>query len=142
MAFTPQVEPLLVLEGLGKTYPRPESGGSYSVLEDIDLSVMPGEIVALLGRSGSGKSTLLRSVAGLIKPTKGVVYSGGKRVDAPNPDVAMVFQSFALLPWLTVVENVEVGLEAQQLDKKQVKKRSQEALRLVGLDGFENAYPK
>jgi NitT/TauT family transport system ATP-binding protein len=104
--------------------------------------VMPGEIVALLGRSGSGKSTLLRSVAGLIKPTKGVVYSGGKRVDAPNPDVAMVFQSFALLPWLTVVENVEVGLEAQQLDKRQVKKRSQEALRLVGLDGFENAYPK
>jgi len=134
--------PLLKIENLGKTYPRPESGGSFTVLDDVNLTVMPGEIVALLGRSGSGKSTLLRSVAGLIKPSKGVVYSGGRLVNAPNPDVAMVFQSFALLPWLTVIENVEVGLEFQQLERKQVRKRSLEALRLVGLDGFENAYPR
>jgi len=135
-------DPLLVIENLGKTYPRPESGGSFTVLDDVNLTILPGEIVALLGRSGSGKSTLLRSVAGLIKPSKGAVYSGGKLVKAPNPDVAMVFQSFALLPWLTVIENVEVGLEFQQLDRKQVRKRSLEALRLVGLDGFESAYPR
>lgn len=142
MFITSQTKPLLVVEHLEKTYPRPESGGSFTVLDDVNLAVMPGEIVALLGRSGSGKSTLLRSVAGLIKPTKGVVYSGGRLVKEPNPDVAMVFQSFALLPWLTVVENVEVGLEVQNLERKQVRRRALEALKLVGLDGFENAYPR
>lgn len=142
MAFAPLKQALLVVEHLGKTYPRPESGGSFTVLEDISLTVSPGEIVALLGRSGSGKSTLLRSVAGLIKPSKGVIYSAGRIVNEPNPDVAMVFQSFALLPWLTVVENVEVGLEVQNLERKEARRRSQEALKLVGLDGFENAYPR
>ncbi len=135
-------ESLLVVDRLGKTYPRPESSGFFTVLEDISLSVATGEIVALLGRSGSGKSTLLRSVAGLIKPSSGRVLSGGKPVIGPNPDVAMVFQSFALLPWLTVAENVEVGLEALQLDRKEIRKRSSEALKMVGLDGFENAYPR
>lgn len=133
---------LLRIEGVSKIYPRPESGGSFTVLDDVSLSVNSGEIVALLGRSGSGKSTLLRTISGLIKPTKGAVYSDGKPVTGPNRDVAMVFQSFALLPWLTVVENVEIGLEALKLDQKEARRRSHEALKIVGLDGFENAYPK
>lgn len=135
-------QPLLRIEKVTKTYPRPESGGSFTVLEDVSLNVMPGEIVALLGRSGSGKSTLLRAIAGLSMPSKGAVYSAGAPVGGPNPDVAMVFQSFALLPWLTVMENVEVGLEAHKLDNKEVRKRSIEALKMVGLDGFEKAYPR
>lgn len=134
--------PLLRIGGLTKTYPRPESGGSFTVLDGVDLEIREHEIVALLGRSGSGKSTLLRSIAGLIKPSSGFVESGGKRVTGPNPDVAMVFQSFALLPWLTVVENIEVGLEAQKVDSKESRRRANEALKMVGLDGFENAYPR
>lgn len=133
---------LLKVEKVGKTYPRPESGGSFTVLEDVSLDVRGGEVVALLGRSGSGKSTLLRIVSGLIKPSKGAVYSSGRAVAGPNKDVAMVFQSFALLPWLTVTENVELGLEAQQLDHRETRKRSHEVLRMVGLEGFEKAYPK
>src|SRR5580658_5172739 len=142
MAIAPSPQPLLHIEGITKTYPRVDSGGSFTVLEDVTLSIMPNEIVALLGRSGSGKSTLLRTVAGLIKPTKGAVYSSGNPVTGPNADVAMVFQSFALLPWLTVTENVEIGLEALRLDHKETRKRSQEALKMVGLDGFGKAYPK
>jgi NitT/TauT family transport system ATP-binding protein len=133
---------LLSVEGITKTYPRPESGGSFTVLDEINLTVKKGEILALLGRSGSGKSTLLRIVSGLIKASKGVVSSSGVPVTGPNPDVAMVFQSFALLPWLTVAENVELGLEAQHLDQKEARKRSHDAIRMVGLEGFEKAYPK
>lgn len=142
MATVTQTQPLLRIDGICKVYPKPESGGSFTVLEDITLSVMPGEIVALLGRSGSGKSTLLRHVAGLSKPTRGTVFSNGVPVDGPNSDVAMVFQSFALLPWLTVVENVEIGLEAKRLDQREVHRRAADALRLVGLEGFERAYPR
>jgi NitT/TauT family transport system ATP-binding protein len=142
MATAPTIQPLLHIEGVGKVYPKPESGGSFTVLEDINLTVVPGEIVALLGRSGSGKSTLLRSIAGLSKPTKGVVYSNGVKVDGPNGDVSMVFQSFALLPWLNVMENVEIGLEAKRLDSKEAHRRVTDALRLVGLEGFEKAYPR
>jgi len=142
MSTTTQVQPLLQIDGVCKVYPKPESGGSFTVLEDISLSVLPGEIVALLGRSGSGKSTLLRSIAGLSKPTKGTVYSNGSAVKGPNADVSMVFQSFALLPWLNVLENVEIGLEAKHLPSTEVHRRANEALRLVGLEGFEKAYPK
>lgn len=142
MARAPAVTPILRIDRITKTYPRADSGGSFTVLDDVNLTVYPGEIVALLGRSGSGKSTLLRLIAGLIQPTKGVVYSGERAVDAPNPDISMVFQSFALLPWLTVVENVEIGLEATHLEPREARRRSLEALRLVGLEGFERAYPK
>ena len=112
MSVTAPAQPLVRIENLSKTYPRPESGGSFTVLEDINLTVNSGEVLALLGRSGSGKSTLLRIISGLISASKGAVYSGGKPVMGANKDVAMVFQSFALLPWLTVTENVELGLEA------------------------------
>jgi len=144
MATVPktQEDVLLKVEGVNKTYPRPESGGSFTVLEDVSLQVRKHEVVALLGRSGSGKSTLLRIISGLIKPSKGMVTSSGKPVTGPNPDVAMVFQSFALLPWLTVTENVELGLEAQHLDAKENRRRAHDVLRMVGLDGFEKAYPK
>jgi NitT/TauT family transport system ATP-binding protein len=141
-ATTPQSLPLLRIDRVTKTYPRPESGSSFTVLEEVSLSIYPGEIVALLGRSGSGKSTILRLIAGLIQPTKGAVYSIERPVVQANADISMVFQSFALLPWLTVVENVEIGLEAARLDPREARKRANDALRLVGLEGFERAYPR
>lgn len=136
------VEPLLQIENLGKTYPRPDSGGSFTVLEGVNLEVRPGEIVALLGRSGSGKSTLLRIVAGLVRASTGGVRSAGRKVDGPNQDVAMVFQSFALLPWLTVLDNVLIGVEAKHLNPREARNQAVEALRMVGLEGFERAYPR
>jgi len=134
--------PLVRARALTKSYPRPESGGSFTVLENVNLDIYAGEIVALLGRSGSGKSTFLRTVAGLIQPSSGEVYSSDKIIEGPNADVAMVFQSFALLPWLTVLENVMVGLEALKLSSRDSRKRSMQALKMVGLEGFENCYPR
>ncbi len=107
------------------------------VLDNVDLTLFDNEIVGLLGRSGSGKSTLLRSIAGLIVPTGGSVT-----FPAPATSVSMVFQSFALFPWLTVQQNVEVGLEAKQVPAPERRKRALAAIDLIGLDGFENAYPK
>jgi NitT/TauT family transport system ATP-binding protein len=114
----------------------------HVVLEDVDLSLRSNEIVALLGRSGCGKSTLLRIIAGLLRPTSGTVKIGGADVEGPASQVAMVFQSFALFPWLTVLENVEIGLEAQRVDPAARKKRALAAIDLIGLDGYEIAYPK
>ncbi len=133
---------LITVQDVGKSFPLPEGKGEFTVLEDVDVRVDEGEVVALLGRSGSGKSTLLRIMAGLIPPTSGVVTSSGKRVNGPNPDVGMVFQSFALLPWLTVIENVELGLEARGVGRTERTKRALKAIDTVGLDGFESAYPK
>jgi NitT/TauT family transport system ATP-binding protein len=104
--------------------------------------VRSGEVVALLGRSGSGKSTLLRVMAGLLPPSQGKVLSNDKLLRGANNDVAMVFQSFALLPWLTVQENVELGLEARGVHREERRQRALKAIDLVGLDGFESAYPK
>jgi NitT/TauT family transport system ATP-binding protein len=134
---------LLSTERLTKTFPLPdEHGGVFTVLEDINFEVKPGEVVALLGRSGSGKSTLLRIIAGLIPPTGGRVLRRGQPLRGPNPDVAMVFQSFALLPWLTVQDNVELGLKARNVPSAERRKRALEVIDMVGLDGFESAYPK
>jgi NitT/TauT family transport system ATP-binding protein len=131
-------KPLLVeVKGLRHYY----SGQDHLVLDDVNLELVQGEIVGLLGRSGSGKSTLLRSIAGLIKPSEGIsrLVPGP---DVPDPSVAMVFQTFALFPWLTVLENVELGLEAQKIPTAQARTRALAAIDLIGLDGFENAYPK
>jgi len=112
------------------------------VLDDVNLSLRKGEIVGLLGRSGSGKSTLLRIIAGLIEPTAGEVTYMGKPLKGPAEGVAMVFQTFALFPWLTVLQNVEAGLEAIGVDAAERRKRALAAIDLIGLDGFENAYPR
>jgi len=114
----------------------------HLVLDNIDLEIRAGEFVALLGPSGSGKSTLLRILAGLLAPSSGQVFFKGTPQAGPNPHVAIVFQSFALFPWLTVLQNVELGLEAQEMTKTQRLKRALAAIDLIGLDGFEDAYPK
>ncbi len=116
--------------------------GEHPVLEGISLTVAAGEIVAVLGKSGSGKSTLLRCIAGLIPPSAGSVSFRGEPVNGPNLQTAMVFQTFALLPWLTVQENVELGLEARGVARSVRHERALRAIDLIGLDGFEGAYPK
>jgi len=117
-------------------------GQGLLVLDDVDLTLRPNEIVGLLGRSGSGKSTLLRAIAGLLRPTGGTVTLSDMPGDDTAHGVSMVFQSFALFPWLTVMQNVELGLEAQGVAPDERRKRSLAAIDLIGLDGFENAYPK
>src|SRR5471032_1314401 len=119
-----------------------KSQGDLLVLDDVNLSLREGEIVGLLGRSGSGKSTLLRIIAGLIEPTTGDVTYKGKPLEGPADGVAMVFQTFALFPWLTVLQNVEAGLEAQGVGAAPRRARALAAIDLFGLDGFENAYPR
>ncbi len=112
------------------------------VLDDVNLTLHEGEIVGLLGRSGSGKSTLLRIIAGLIQASSGEVNYFGKPLTGPAEGVAMVFQTFALFPWLTVLQNVEAGLEALGVPPDERRKRALAAIDLIGLDGFENAYPR
>ncbi|MCS6835307.1 MAG: nitrate/sulfonate/bicarbonate ABC transporter ATP-binding protein [Anaerolineae bacterium] len=140
--MTPNTTPLIVAENIQKFFPLPEGSGTFTVLQDVNLSIYPGEVVALLGRSGSGKSTLLRILAGLIPASAGRVLSSGKAIEGANPDVAMVFQSFALLPWATVQENVELGLKARGVPRAERTARALKAIDMVGLDGFESAYPK
>lgn len=143
MAMTTAItQELITVEQVNKSFPLPEGKGEFNVLNNINLTVKSGEVLALLGRSGSGKSTLLRIMAGLLPPSSGQVISNGKRLKGANKDVAMVFQSFALLPWLTVQENVELGLEAQGMNREERRRRALKAIDLVGLDGFESAYPK
>jgi NitT/TauT family transport system ATP-binding protein len=137
----PQNSPLLIAENVSKSFPVP-AGGEQTVLENVSFSIAPSEVVALLGRSGSGKSTLLRILAGLIDPTRGQVLRKGSPLVGPNPDVAMVFQSFALLPWLTVQQNAELGLAARGVRKDACETQAMHALGMVGLEGFAGAYPK
>src|SRR5579864_9312530 len=119
-----------------------DSSVDLVVLDDVNLSLREGEMVGLLGRSGSGKSTLLRIVAGLLEPTAGEILWRDKPVRGPTEGVAMVFQSFALFPWLTVQENVELGLEARGVSRAEREKRADDAIDLIGLGGFASAYPK
>jgi len=133
--------PLVVVDHLRQVY-RKGGSGDVPVLDDVNLALADNEIVGLLGRSGSGKSTLLRIIAGLMPPTRGAVTIAGRPVDGPAGDVAMVFQSFALFPWLTVLENVEIGLEAQGIAAEERRKRALAAIDLIGLDGYESAFPK
>src|ERR1700723_3724323 len=124
-----------------KYYAQP-SENRIQVIAPTDLAIVPGEIVALLGPSGSGKSTLLRMLTGLAKPSGGEIIHHGHQVGGPCENVSIVFQSFALFPWLTVVENVAAPLKARGVPAAERSKRSVGILDTVGLDGFENAYPK
>ena len=133
--------PLLDVQGVCKSFRKPD-GDQLVVLENVNLRLRPGEIVGLLGRSGSGKSTLLRLIAGLDEPSSGLVSYLGHSVSGPASGIAMVFQSFALFPWLTVLENVQLGLEALGVPEAEMRKRSLQAIDLIGLDGFESAYPR
>lgn len=132
---------IIEINELSKSFKK-EGGQDVLVLDNINLSLKKHEIVALLGKSGSGKSTLLRMIAGLLQPTSGSVIYRGIPVKKPVEGVSMVFQSFALLPWLTVLENVELGLEAKGISREEKRQRAIQAIDTIGLDGFESALPR
>src|SRR5215471_11906612 len=135
-----RAEPILAVRRVSRGFAR--GAGEVRVLDEVDLALRSGEIVGLLGRSGSGKSTLLRIIAGLIKPNSGEVVYHGQPVNGPAEGIAMVFQTFALFPWLTVLQNVEAGLEALAVPARESRRRALFAIDLIGLDGFESAYPR
>ena len=132
---------LLQVSEVSKSFPKPD-GHELLVLQGVNLQLVEGQIVGLLGRSGSGKSTLLRLIAGLAEPSGGELHYLGSPVNGPALGISMVFQSFALFPWLTVFENVALGLEAQRLPRAEIRQRTLAAIDLIGLDGFESAYPR
>ena len=139
-APTPAAPPILELVGVGKTYP---AGAQQAViLDNISLTMRDGEFVCIVGPSGCGKSTLLRIVHGLIPATSGEVVFSGTKQTGVNLSCAMVFQSFALLPWLNVLENVALGLEARGMPEAERTKKAGLYIDKVGLDGYEEAYPR
>jgi len=131
---------LLELKHIAKSFTHAK--GNLKVVEDVSFSVDEGQLVAIVGPSGCGKSTMLRIINGLIPPTSGQVLYGGKQVDGINLECALVFQSFALMPWLSVKANIELGLEARGLSPEEREKRASVYIDKVGLDGFEEAYPR
>src|SRR5215472_5487937 len=135
------LQSLIELRSVSKKF-QLESGTELKVLEGVNLSVQDGDVTALLGPSGSGKSTCLRIMAGLIDATSGEVLRRGRPLDGINPDIALVFQSFALFPWETVNENISLALKPLEIDPGDVKERVKRAIDLVGLEGFEEAYPR
>jgi NitT/TauT family transport system ATP-binding protein len=135
------IAPIIEAHQLEKFYPQPD-GSRIQVIAATDLAVYPGQIIALLGPSGCGKSTLLRMLTGLAPASAGTVLWHGQPVRGETPNVSIVFQSFALFPWLTVIENVEAPLEARGMPPIERHKRALRIIDAVGLDGFETAYPK
>ncbi|HMA49514.1 MAG TPA: nitrate/sulfonate/bicarbonate ABC transporter ATP-binding protein [Magnetospirillaceae bacterium] len=134
-------ELLIHLANVRKSFRSPDRSERV-VLDEVNFRLQEGEIVALLGKSGSGKSTLLRIIAGLVKPNGGDVLYRGKSINGPAHGISMVFQSFALFPWLTVQQNVELGLEAMAVPPEEREKRATEAIDVIGLGGFESAFPR
>jgi len=132
---------ILELRGIQKSFDR-GTGKPLRVLEDINLSIKTNEFVCLIGPSGCGKSTIMRIFAGLIPPTKGQVFYHGKLQEGLLDNVAIVFQGFALYPWMTVEANVENVLRAKGLGKDEIKEKTNHAIQMVGLEGFEEAYPR
>ena len=137
-----RLKPLLVADDIVQRYRTGSGETGPLVLDHVSLQLNSGEIVGLLGRSGCGKSSLLRIVAGLAFPAEGKVSYDGSPVTGPVDGLAMVFQSFALFPWLTVLSNVEIGLRAKGVAEEEARKRALKAIDLIGLDGFESAFPK
>ena len=135
------VEPIIEARKLEKFYPQPD-GARIQVIAPTDIAIYPGQIIALLGPSGCGKSTMLRMLTGLSPTSGGTVYWHGQPVQGETPNVSIVFQSFALFPWLTAIENVEAPLEARGIAEFERHKRALRIIDAVGLDGFESAYPK
>jgi len=138
---TSATEPILEARKLEKFYPQPD-GSRIQVISPTDIAIFPGQIIALLGPSGCGKSTMLRMLTGLSPTSGGSVYWHGRPFGEEVPNVSIVFQSFALFPWLTVLENVEAPLEARGIAEFERHKRALRIIDAVGLDGFESAYPK
>jgi len=132
--------PALMTRGLGRSFRAPD-GGTVTALQDVNLEVMPGEFVSIVGASGSGKSTLLRIIDGLIAPTSGSIQINGASVAGPGRDRAFVFQQDNLLPWRTVLGNVGYGLDLAGVPKAEVRARSQALIDLTGLQGFESYFP-
>jgi len=133
--------PIIELSNISMAFAKP-SGEPLPVLANINMALRDGEILGLLGRSGSGKSTLLRIAGGLIEPSAGKVLYRGMPLSGPAAGIAVVFQTFALYPWLTVIENVELGLDALRLSLDETRRRALSAIDLIGLDGFQSAYPR
>src|ERR1700680_3005893 len=129
---TVALTPLIELRHVSKSYVSADGGSPVTVLDDISLEIREGEMLALLGQSGSGKSTILRLMAGLTEPTQGAVLSHGAPLLGVNPGLAMVFQGFALYPWLTVQENVQVGLIQRRLSAREEQEEIDKALELIG----------
>jgi NitT/TauT family transport system ATP-binding protein len=136
------VTTLLNVDKVSQVFSTGSGESRKPVLDNVSMSLKTGEIVALLGRSGCGKSTLLRIISGLIRPTEGTVTIAGEPVTGPAEDVSMVFQSFALFPWLNVLDNVEIGPRANGVPLEETRQRALKAIDTIGLDGFESAYPK
>ena len=133
--------PIIEFKSVGKSF-KSADGTARAVLESVDFTLNEGEIVALLGQSGSGKSTMLRLMAGLIPADAGQILYRGLPLHGPANGISMVFQSFALFPWLTVQKNVELGLEAKGTPPKERAERAEAAIELIGLSGFESALPR
>jgi len=131
---------LIELSSITQSFTKPD-GNIQKILDQISFNVKEREILAILGKSGCGKSTLLRIIAGLVKPSRGKVKYNNETTDKTF-GISMIFQSFALFPWLTVLENVELGLEAMDIPRMERRKKALEAIDLIGLDGFESAMPR
>lgn len=136
-----ETAPLLSIQACRQTYPK-ESATDFAVLEDVNFDLRPGEIVGLVGRAGSGKSTMLRIASGLLAPSEGRIFWKGAPLTAPTPEIGLVFQNFALFPWLTAKQNVSLGLEAKRLPRAEREQLSDDIIDLLGLGGYDNAYPK
>ncbi len=132
---------LLELVSVSQIFTK-DDNSKQKILDNINLKLKPREIVAILGKSGSGKSTLLRIIAGFAKPVKGKMIFHKKTSPQDRSNISMIFQSFALFPWLTIFENVELGLKSLNISEYERRKRALEAIDMIGLDGFESAYPK
>ncbi|MGE0614433.1 MAG: ABC transporter ATP-binding protein [Bacteriovoracia bacterium] len=133
-------KPIFELKEIGMHFTLPQ--GEVKVLENLSFTAHEGEFIAVVGPSGAGKSTLLRLLNGLVQPKQGQILFNGKTQSGINSDTAMVFQNFALLPWLTVAQNVELGLEARQMEPALRRKKASFYIDKVGLDGYEEAYPR